>query len=171
MLPIRYAGRVGMAFSVSVVLVACSGGDIPSSASNPSEKMHTDYLNAVNAVRAQSRSCGDTYFPAAPKLRWNAKLADAAQEHSQDMAQHDFMDHEGSDGSTPADRIVKRGYPYRSFGENVAEGQSDTEEAIQAWIKSPPHCKNLMSPKFEEMGMAVGENNANKYWTLDMGRE
>src|SRR4051812_22644958 len=48
--------------------------------------------------------------PAQPPLAWNPSLADAAQQHSQDMADHNFQSHSGSDGSDPGGRARKSGY-------------------------------------------------------------
>ena len=130
------------------------------------------YLDAINAARAQAHDCGDTSFPAAPPLQWNAKLAAAAQEHSDDMARNNLTGHEGSDGSTPKERIEKQGYQWRSLGENVAAGQPDTRTVVKDWLNSPGHCENIMNPKFTEMGMALSENNTTgylQYWTLDLG--
>ena len=56
--------------------------------------------------------------------------SDVAQGHSQDMADHNFMAHNGSDGSSPFDRMQRAGYRFSFAGENVAAGQSTPEDAI-----------------------------------------
>ena len=154
--------------ALGFLLNACGGVQ----SSDGSSKDNATYLAAINAARAQARDCGDAHFQAAPKLAWNAKLAAAAQEHSDDMARNNLTGHEGSDGSTPKERIENQGYQYHSLSENVAAGQSDTNEVVQAWLDSPVHCENIMDPKFTEMGMALSENNTSdyrQYWTLDLG--
>ena len=159
---VHHIGLVTTVLVAGIVLSACSGEG----------STHTStYRDAINAARAHARDCGDTHFRAAPPLTWNAKLGAAAQEHSDDMARNDFMGHEGSDGSTYRERIEKNGYTkWRSLGENVAAGQPNTRKVVQDWLDSPGHCKNIMSPKFTEMGMALSENNASEYqqyWTVD----
>ncbi len=54
-----------------------------------------------------------------PPVAWNDKLGDAAQEHSQDMANNRFQSHTGSDGSSPEDRIKARGFQAKSAAENA----------------------------------------------------
>ncbi|RME36863.1 MAG: CAP domain-containing protein [Thermoflexia bacterium] len=41
---------------------------------------------------------------------WSSLLAAAAQRHADDLAAHGLASHTGSDGSTPAQRILEAGY-------------------------------------------------------------
>lgn len=130
-------------------------------------------LELVNAARGVARACGDRKVEAAGPLRANATLDRAARIHSEDMATKGFFGHDGSDGSTPLIRVTRVGYAGRAVGENVAAGQTTPETAVEAWIKSPPHCVNLMNPAFTEMGIAYVVNPASPtgiYWTQVFGR-
>lgn len=129
-------------------------------------------LELTNEARSHARRCGWTSYPAVPPLVLNANLGRAALEHSRDMATHNFMDHTGSDGSSPADRITRTGYRWRMVGENLASGMMKPEEAVAGWIKSPHHCENLMTARFTEMGLAFAVNPATDsgvYWTQTFG--
>ena len=134
---------------------------------------HEAYLAAINAERAHPHDCGDTHYKATTELVWNDQLAAAAQKHSEDMAQNDFMSHDGSDGGTFELRIQDEGYtPYDKVGENVAVGQESVSVVVQEWMESPGHCKNIMDPRFDEMGMDLEKNSAGswkRYWPLDLG--
>ena len=57
-------------------------------------------------------------------LTLNLQLADAAQDHSNDMAQDDFFSHTGADGSTVGTRVQDSGYGFANAGENIAVGQT-----------------------------------------------
>jgi len=70
------------------------------------------------------------------------------------MAKNNFMGHHGSDGSEAGDRVRRAGYVWRTVGENVAAGQPDAETVVKAWLDSPGHCENIMSPNFSEMGVS-----------------
>jgi uncharacterized protein YkwD len=60
-------------------------------------------------------------YPSRPPLAFNAKLITAARRHSNDMAQHDFQGHNGSDNSTFDQRINQAGYTgWTAGGENVS---------------------------------------------------
>jgi len=130
-------------------------------------------LALVNQARAQPRRCGGKSFEPAPPLALNAQLAEAAALHAQDMARHGFLEHEGRDGSTPADRATRVRYPWRSIGENIASGQTTPEQVVRDWLRSPEHCANIMDSRFTEMGVAYAVNSATEggiYWTQAFGR-
>jgi uncharacterized protein YkwD len=129
-------------------------------------------LTLTNEARSHARHCGGTLFPAVPPLTLNASLERAALEHSKDMAAHNYMDHSGHDGSSPADRITRTGYKWRMVGENLASGIVTPEEAVAGWVQSPHHCENLMTARFTEMGLAFAVNPATDggvYWTQTFG--
>src|SRR6185295_14755405 len=111
-------------------------------------------LALTNEARSRPRKCGNQFFEAAPPLKPNPLLERAAALHSRDMAQHSYLEHEDRGGASPADRVTRTGYPWRSVGENIASGQTSPEQVVQEWIGSPGHCANLMSPSFTEMGVA-----------------
>jgi uncharacterized protein YkwD len=130
-------------------------------------------LQLTNEARARSRRCGDREFAPAPPLRDNAQLDEAAASHAKDMAQHQYLEHTGRDGSTPAQRVERSGYSWRSVGENIAAGQGTAEDVVDDWLSSPGHCANLMSPDFVEMGVAFSVNMASRpavYWAQEFGK-
>ncbi len=138
-----------------------------------------DILAQVNRERAQGNMCGAEYYPPVHAVSWNEELADAALRHSMDMAENEFMDHRGSDGSLPADRMADAGYEPDASGENVGFGNSeeyfgvDSQGAVRWWMGSPDHCANIMSPAFTEIGAAAVAGGCSGcdclYWTLDFG--
>jgi uncharacterized protein YkwD len=125
-------------------------------------------LSLVNAARAKARKCGRTAFPAAPPLALSAVLNRAALTHSQDMANKNFFEHIGSDGSKVGDRAARAGYKWRTVGENIAIGAQTPEAVVQGWVDSPGHCANIMNPGFTEMGIAYTVERKSEpgiYWT------
>lgn len=132
-------------------------------------------LSLVNAARAQSRDCGDTFFPAAPPVNWDDRIESAALGHSQDMAQNENFSHTGTDGSNAGDRLLMEGYDWNRWGENILVGLDDAAEAIDAWIDSPGHCSIIMTPSYEEVGAGVAQGlfqgGTASYWTLVFATE
>ena len=129
-------------------------------------------LALVNEARAQARSCGKKAFKAARPVKWSQLLADISARHAGDMAKNSYFSHTGLDGSTPAVRVTRGGYKFRATGENIAAGQTTPDEAVAGWIKSPPHCENLMNPVYTEMGVAFAVNRASDmgvYWAQTFG--
>ena len=130
-------------------------------------------LQAVNAVRAQARTCGEQAFPAAPALVWNDALGNAALEHSRDMVRMKYLTHQGKNGSMVADRAEQAGYRWHTIAENIASGFATPETAVESWLGSPGHCANMMNAAFTEMGAAYDINTARRpgtvYWTQVFG--
>lgn len=105
-----------------------------------------------------------------PPLVAEPRLTAAAQAHAADMASHQKMTHDGSDGSAPVDRVKRRGYTYLRTGENVAEGQETVGAVMDAWMNSPHHRENILGD-FTEVGVARAEGPDGKpYWCVDFGR-
>ena len=93
-------------------------------------------------------------------LQADRALRRAALEHSQDMVERDFFEHENPDGVGPHERIVRTGYSLRrsgfSTGENLATGDPGTPAAmVDGWMHSAGHRKNILRPGFEEIGIGI----------------
>jgi uncharacterized protein YkwD len=127
----------------------------------------TRVLALANEARARARRCGSKPFQPAPPLKLVSQLSDAARAHSQDLARHSKLAHEGTDGSTPAVRVTRARYAWRLVGENVASGPTTAEEVMAGWLASPGHCENLMNPRFTDMGIAYtvdAKSESGVYW-------
>ena len=130
-------------------------------------------LALVNQARAQPRRCGSESFNAAPPLVLDTALTRAAKTQAQAMADGNFLDHKGRDGSTPSDRATRAGYNWRTVGENIAMGQTTPEAVVQDWIRSPEHSANIMEPVFQHMGVAFAVRPSSEggiYWAQTLGR-
>ena len=129
-------------------------------------------IQLVNQARSQGRVCGNQRFNAASPLSANASLNSAAQVHSSDMARTRRMSHTGSNGSSMGQRATQAGYQWRAIAENVAAGQKTPNDVVQAWLKSPGHCANIMNSNYQDGGVSAvrGSNNV-LYWTMLYGRQ
>ncbi|WP_299012924.1 CAP domain-containing protein [uncultured Photobacterium sp.] len=140
---------------------------------DPNSSLADQMLAAVNAARAQARSCGGEMMPAVGPLTWDYSLEQAAFVHSSNMANYNFFSHTGQDGTQPADRVSAQGYNWRSVGENIAAGQKDVSAVMTSWLNSPGHCKNIMSANYTQMGAASVTNSGSQYgiyWTQNFAR-
>lgn len=127
----------------------------------------SDMLNMVNAVREQGCKCGGKKMPSVAPLRWSERLENASIAHAKDMARSNHFNHIGTDGSEVDTRVERAGYKWMQVGENIAWGYDNLREAMIGWIKSPSHCRQLMSDKVTEMGAARN----NQYWVQDFGKQ
>lgn len=129
-----------------------------------------EFLRRINNVRAEGCMCGDTYMPPVEPLAWNTQLQLSALGHAQDMARNKYFSHVSKNGARIKERITAAGYTYLGYqsftiGENIAFNQRTIREVMQGWLNSPSHCKNIMSPAFKEVGIAM----QNYYWVQDFG--
>lgn len=109
-------------------------------------------------------------------LRLNSTLNTAAYSHSLDMATKDFFGHVGSNGSTVFNRLDTAGYNYATAGENIAAGFTTAKTVVEAWMNSPTHRQNILTPFVEEVGIGYvflpndsGKLKLRSYWTQDFG--
>jgi uncharacterized protein YkwD len=144
---------IGVAHRGDQISIVLAAPFLPPTAADPGTVARRA-LALVNQARAQPRRCGSRSLPAAPALALDATLGSVAAAHARDMAHTGRMAHEGSDGSTAAERVTRAGYPWRTVAENVAAGDRTAEAVVQTWLDSPGHCANLMNPDVREMGIA-----------------
>lgn len=90
-------------------------------------------------------------------LVMNTALASAAQKKADDMFTKNYWAHNGPDGTTPWVFIRGAGYDYLYAGENLARGFTTTQDAIDAWMASPDHRRNMLSKNYQDVGFAVVE--------------
>jgi uncharacterized protein YkwD len=102
-------------------------------------------------------------------VRMDDKLRAAARAHSADMATNNFVDHTGSDGSSPADRMRKAGYP-QALSENLARGPGSPQAVVRAWMHDRSDRANILDCDARAMGVGVSFRGRTPFWTQDFGR-
>lgn len=92
------------------------------------------------------------------KLSPNGQLSVAAHAKVQDMFDNQYFDHYSPAGLGPSDFIDGANYEYIKTGENLALGNfDDDQDLVQAWMDSPGHRENMLTPNFTEIGVAVAK--------------
>ena len=106
-------------------------------------------LNWTNVARNQNGLEG---------LSESLMLDRVASARLKDLFAKQYFDHNSPTGETPGDVAAKVGYQFINFGENIAMGYyADDQALVDAWMKSPHHRENILQPRFQEIGIAVGE--------------
>ena len=90
-------------------------------------------------------------------LTLNKRLDEAALSKATDMFSKNYWAHNAPDGTTPWVFIKNSGYDYTYAGENLARGFSSADDVVNAWMASPDHRKNLLSPNYKNIGFAIEE--------------
>jgi len=141
----------------------------PVSASTTDDETTDDeVVSALDLINEMRQSHG--LNPLAP----SGRLQSAAQLHADDMAEHDFVSHTGSDGVDAIERIL-RYYPFNSWlGETIGAGFKSGAAVVAGWERSEPHREALMLPDFRAIGLGMAVNTRSRYrwfWTCDLGGE
>ncbi|WP_174536143.1 CAP domain-containing protein [Micromonospora chalcea] len=141
---------------------APSGGGTGATKATATTALSAELQKVVTLVNQERAKAG------CKALTVNAKLNLAAQRHSQDQADHKKMDHNGSDGSEPKDRVERAGYSWSMVGENVAWGYQSAAEVMDGWMNSEGHRKNILNCGYTQIGMGLARSNG-PYWTQVFG--
>jgi uncharacterized protein YkwD len=92
-------------------------------------------------------------------LRLSPALSAAAEGHTRSMATYGFFAHESRDGRT----VMQRVRPYYgriggwSVGENLlwASGSLTSAKALEMWMGSPGHRRNMLTATWQDVGVAA----------------
>jgi uncharacterized YkwD family protein/spore coat assembly protein SafA len=96
-------------------------------------------------------------------LQMDWELQRVARTKSQDMASKGYFSHQSPTYGSPFDMMKQFGISYRSAGENIAQGQRNPQEVMNAWMNSSGHRANILKADFTHIGVGY-ESNGN-YWT------
>jgi uncharacterized protein YkwD len=115
-------------------------------------------------------------FGLPPLIGVNALHA-AAQKHASWMRENDVVQHTGVGGTQPFARARAEGYgdtplTLVSVGENAAGGQVYNSQVIKGWMNSPSHRVNILSSKWEHIGLGFSQDsrkNFNTFWVVVFG--
>lgn len=97
-------------------------------------------------------------------LKWDGPAAVSSRAHSNDMAQNNYFDHTGKDGSSPSDRFSKYSTEnWTSVGENIYAGSPYACEAFFALSNSMGHRGNMLNPVYKCSGVGEGYSKDSYY--------
>lgn len=90
-----------------------------------------------------------------PPLRHDERLLRAADSRMRDMEERSYWAHVAPDGRSPFVTIRPQGYEFQYAGENLAAGFETAELLVQSWMESKGHRANVLSPLYQDCGVAV----------------
>jgi tetratricopeptide (TPR) repeat protein len=116
-----------------------------------------DMVIRVNEHRSTGYTCGDEDMKAMPPLILDNCLVTTTQKYAELCLKEKHFSHTGPDGSSPWKRASDEGC--YADGENIAWGSSTVKGALNQWMNSTGHCKNIMGYHTK-----MGIGNAGTYW-------
>jgi uncharacterized protein YkwD len=150
--------RIACLAALALLAFASLGAANASAAGTPvrtlssTSQLESQILGELNAIR---RAHG--LVP----LRSSRPLASAADAHSRAMGTFGFFSHSSRDGSQFWRRVQRFYGPTGSgswaVGENLLWSTAglDAAAALKLWMASPAHRKNILTPRWREVGLAA----------------
>lgn len=120
-------------------------------------------LELVNNARRNGLTCPSGVLDPVAELSMDMRLRAAARLHALDMGEHNFFSHDSRDGREPWDRMEETGYEGTAFGENIAAGSDLASITFDQWKSSDGHCRNMMDPQFNEIGIGFAVVDGSEY--------
>lgn len=137
----------------SVLATPCQNTDLTPAPGNV-EQVREATLCLVNQERARNYEL---------PLGVDARLARAAQGHSDEMVREDYFAHVAPNGETPLERVQATGYIPNAqvgytIGENLAWGTlylATPSSIVAAWTASPEHLANILDADYRDTAIGV----------------
>jgi hypothetical protein len=116
----------------------------------------TAHLSTISEAKIVELTNKERISAGLPSLAENARLYEAAKAKAAAILETGDFSH--AIGERRFSSWVKdAGYEYSIVGENLAIDFISSEGVLKAWRGSPSHLKNILSDKYQDIGVAVVE--------------
>ncbi len=119
-----------------------TGGNYTTHSVSAQEQMMLNFINSDRAANGL------------PALTHDPELSRIARIKSADMRDGNYFAHQSPTWGYARDMLRTLGYSFRGAGENIAH-HATVEKAQAAFLSSPGHRKNIMSPVWEKIGIGI----------------
>jgi uncharacterized protein YkwD len=108
-------------------------------------------------------------------VQGEARLTDAARSFASYLASTGKLEHD-ADGTTPPERVKKRGYGFCIVAENLGLEYSSggftpdrlSRNFIDGWSASPTHRANMLEPEITQIGVGVSRSKSGEYYAVQV---
>jgi uncharacterized YkwD family protein len=102
-----------------------------------------------------------------PPLTLHTELSRVARHKSADMLEHQYFSHTSPTYGSPFDMMRHFGLTFQASGENIAAGYLSPYQAMNGWMNSEGHRRNILSTNFTQIGVGYvnGQTGYRSYWT------
>lgn len=113
----------------------------------------SNILNMINSFRKGNNL---------PELINDPTLTNIAKLKAQDMVDTNYFSHNSQKYGSPFIMMKNFGISYKRAGENIA-GNPSIKNAVDSWIASTTHNKNLLSPYYNYIGVGIAKSSTYGY--------
>lgn len=117
----------------------------PQDNNNANSDFASQVIDLVNQERANA---------GLQPLKSDAQLNKVAMIKAKDMNDNNYFDHQSPTLGSPFDLMRAQGVNFNTAGENIAKGQRNPQEVMNAWMNSDGHRKNILNSSFTSIGVA-----------------
>lgn len=149
-------------FGLSTLLIGLKVLTVLASLSLPAHAVWSSAITPENIIDLTNKTRSSLGLS---ELRTDDKLMAAAQAKAEDMVAKGYFSHTSPDGTTPWYWFKTYDYSYRSAGENLAAHFLEAEDVQAGWMASPKHRDNIVSQRFDEIGVGVAQGVFENYPT------
>ena len=110
-------------------------------------------LEKINVARAEY---------GLPALTLDSLVTATAQTKAKDMVENNYFSHTSSTYGSPFEMMQNAGITYIAAGENIA-GNNDIDDAINSFLTSEEHSKNILSNSYNYIGIGIEKSNTYGY--------
>lgn len=153
--------------------------DDPEAEEEPQDEPETEEISELRkalykAVSRARKSMG------ARKVEQDEGFETIARRHARDMVERGYMAHRSPEGDGPRERVFAIFPDFVGVaGENIAMRSIRPDEsadetalgAVEAWVDSPPHRKNLLDQRHGHVGIGVADNGRATYIVMLLASE
>lgn len=124
-------------------------GDNKPTAPQDNNNANSDFASQVIDLVNQERANAGLQ-----PLKSDAQLNKVAMIKAKDMNDNNYFDHQSPTLGSPFDLMRAQGVNFNTAGENIAKGQRNPQEVMNAWMNSDGHRKNILNSSFTSIGVA-----------------
>jgi uncharacterized protein YkwD len=143
-------------FSVNVISIVTAAPKVTATSGvSATEGRVLGYASGIDAGSLLAETNSTREANGLAPLSIDGRLNNSASMKAWDMISKDYWAHDAPDGTSWTYWFGQAGYNYPLIGENLAKDFDTTQAVIDAWLNSPSHRVNLLSPSFTDVGFAV----------------
>jgi uncharacterized protein YkwD len=149
---------------ILLAAAACAAPGVPAQAGYSSPAMATIAEQYLLSAANQERTARGL-----SELHRDVKLAHAAANHAEQMAEHRSISHQFPGEAELTDRGASAGVAFSTISENVAQAPS-VLQIHDMWMHSEHHRANLLDPTVDSVGISVIQRGGELYAVEDFAK-
>ncbi|WP_046175152.1 CAP domain-containing protein [Domibacillus indicus] len=100
-----------------------------------------------------------------PRLLWKPEIRALAREHSKDMLEAGFFDHESPEFGNVKERLTGAGIAFQASNELISANYVDAPAAIEAWLNSAEEREILLDRSYSSFGTGAYRTHFTQIFT------